>query len=252
LEEFMAGKEKTNPILNGSQGIVQLVLVLLLIVAAFFIGMLWTKVQSLDSAGSANPVANLGDQPAPPPSGAPAEVGDVPEIQQNDWVKGNRNAKFALVEYSDYECPFCSRFHPTAQQMLEEYGDDVMWVFRHFPLESIHPSAKPLAIAAECAGKLGGNDAFWKFTDEVMTNGPTVDTSALAGTIGLNVSNFDSCISNEETIDLVEEDIQGGLSAGVTGTPGNILLNIETGEAELLPGAVPFSMVKTALDGMMQ
>jgi protein-disulfide isomerase len=241
--------------MNGSQSIVQLVLVILLIVAAFFIGMLWTKVQSLDSAGGGagnnQAAVNPGNQPSGPPPAEPV-AGDVPEVTQNDWVKGNRNAKFALVEYSDYECPFCSRFHPTAEQMLEEYGDEVMWVYRHFPLDSIHPNARSLAVAAECAGKLGGNEAFWQFTDELMNNGPELDVSEYAGTIGLNVSSFDSCLTNEETADLVREDEQGGLSAGVTGTPGNILLNLETGEAELLPGAVPFSMVKEALDGMMQ
>lgn len=89
-----------------------------------------------------------------------------PTVDPNtDAIRGNRNADIALIEYSDYECPFCSRVHPTYQQLMEDYGDQIMWVYRHFPLESIHPNAIPYAVGAECAKEQGGNDAFWDYTD---------------------------------------------------------------------------------------
>ena len=84
-----------------------------------------------------------------------------------EHIRGNKNAQLAIIEYSDYQCPFCHRVHPTEKQLVADYGDKVMWVFRHFPL-SFHPDAEPFAIGAECASEIGGNDAFWTFTDKVM------------------------------------------------------------------------------------
>ena len=91
----------------------------------------------------------------------------VPVDLENDYILGDRGAKIAIIEYTDYQCPFCHAVHPTHQQLVKKYDGKVMWVMRHFPL-SFHPEAMPLAIGAECAGKLKGNDAFWQFTDEFM------------------------------------------------------------------------------------
>ena len=93
---------------------------------------------------------------------------DIPAVSEQDHILGSLDAPVKLVEYSDLQCPFCGRFHPTMQRVAKEYGDQVAWVYRHFPLESIHPNARPLANAAECAANLGGNDGFWKFIDAVF------------------------------------------------------------------------------------
>ena len=86
-------------------------------------------------------------------------------ISGTDYVRGNAGTRFALIDYSDYDCPFCKKFHPTAQKLLSEYKDKVNWVYRQFPLDQLHPNARIKSQAARCAGKLGGGDAFWKFTD---------------------------------------------------------------------------------------
>ena len=93
---------------------------------------------------------------------------DIPAVSEQDHILGSLDAPVKLVEYSDLQCPFCGRFHPTMQRVAKEYGDQVAWVYRHFPLESIHPNARPLANASECAANLGGNDSFWKFVDAVF------------------------------------------------------------------------------------
>jgi protein-disulfide isomerase len=85
-----------------------------------------------------------------------------------DHVYGDTNAAIAIIEYSDFECPFCHAVHPTYKQIMEQYDGKVMWVYRHFPL-SFHAGAMPLAIGSECANQLGGNDAFWAYTDAIMS-----------------------------------------------------------------------------------
>jgi len=92
----------------------------------------------------------------------------VPPLRDSDHVRGKKDAKVLMIEYTDFECPFCQRFHPTTKQALTEYGDQVAHVIRHYPLRSIHPSAQKLAEGAECAAELGGNEAFWNYADAVF------------------------------------------------------------------------------------
>lgn len=92
----------------------------------------------------------------------------VPEVRKDDHVRGAKNPKVYVVEYSDFECPFCKQFHPSLQQALTDYKDKVAVVYRHFPLESIHPSARILAEGSECAAEIGGEDAFWEYHDKVF------------------------------------------------------------------------------------
>jgi len=87
-------------------------------------------------------------------------------VRKDDHVRGSSNPQVYLIEYSDYECPFCVRFHPTAQKLIDDYKE-AAWVYRHYPLDQLHPNARRAAEASECVTELGGNDAFWKFTDEI-------------------------------------------------------------------------------------
>src|SRR3990167_9400150 len=141
-----------------------LILVGALVIGAFVIGSLWTKVQYLEKgAAVAGTTTTTGNQPAgaPAAAGAPQQAAKKPEVTDKDWYKGNKNAKVVMVEYSDLECPFCKSFHPTMQQVMKDYGDKVKWVYRHYPL-NFHANAQKEAEATECAGKLAGNDGFWK------------------------------------------------------------------------------------------
>lgn len=100
--------------------------------------------------------------------GAVAATNVQPVDMKKDHVRGGASATVAVIEYSDYQCPYCQAVHPTYQQLMKDYDGKVAWVYRHFPLTNIHPDALPLAVGAECAAELGGEDAFWSFTDKIM------------------------------------------------------------------------------------
>lgn len=92
---------------------------------------------------------------------------EIAPITEEDFVKGDAKARYALIEWSDYECPFCGRFQESANQLVEK-NSDVKWVYRQFPLDSLHPQTRQKSIAALCVGKIAGNDAFWEFSDTLL------------------------------------------------------------------------------------
>jgi protein-disulfide isomerase len=230
----------------------------LLIIGAFIIGNLWTRVQYLQDTATNQPsnpsVAAVPASPAPTPK---ITAGDIDPITQDDFVRGNRSSRIALIEYSDLECPFCKRFHETAKQIVKDYDGKVMWVYRQFPLSQLHSKAPNEALAAECAGSLGGQEGFWNFVDIVYDNTPSnngLDPAKLpefAGQIGLNVTDFNNCIQSGELSANVDADYQSGIKAGVSGTPGNILLDTKTNSIQIIPGAVPYDQIKPVIDKML-
>lgn len=251
-------RERTNKSLGITLGIPQLMVVGLLIIGAYLLGNLKAKVEYLEgnkgtaAAGNTAPAAAVPQAPS-----EPLTADNVPKVTKDDWVKGNRNAQIALIEYSDYECPFCKRFHTTAQQVVDTYKDTVMWVYRHYPL-SFHANAEKEAQAAECAGELGGNTAFWKYTDALYEKTQTGGTGfaldalvPLAKELGLNEAKFRSCLDSGKYAQKIKDQMDAGTQAGVSGTPGNILLNVKTGETRLIAGAVPFEQIKAAIDEML-
>lgn len=179
-------------------------------------------------------------------------VAKYPQVTDKDHVRGNRKAKYLLVEYSDLECPFCKRFHPVAKQFMEDMNGQFAWVYRHFPLDSIHSQARDESIASECVAKIGGEDAFWKFIDllyEVTPANNGLDMSKLstyAEESGVSVSEFGSCYDNKETKSIVDEQAKSGEALNVTGTPGNFLINTKTKKVVFVPGAYPVDQLKIA------
>lgn len=242
---------------RGETSLMQTIMVAALIVAAFFIGMLWTKVQNYEKGGKKVVANNNANPTADPAAPQPAAKIELDPITESDHVRGDRNARIALVEYSDLECPFCKVFHPTAKQALDEYGDQLMWVFRHFPLEQLHSKATAEAAASECAAKQGGDDKFWAYIDrvyEVTQGNDSLDPAqlpAIAGYLGLDVDKFKACQTSGETTDIVTKHYQSGLSAGINGTPGNILLDTQSGATFEIPGAVPYAQLKTMIDNFI-
>ena len=143
-------------------------------------------------------------------------------------------------------------FMAESKSFQEEYGDDVAWVYRHFPLDQIHPKARSGAEAAECVASVGGEDAFWAFTDIVVMDAERLDDlEGVYSEIGVSSSAVSDCVDSGEFKDRVNEVYQGGMGAGITGTPGNIIVNAK-GEAWLIPGALSFEQIKETIDEALQ
>lgn len=190
------------------------------------------------------------------PSPAPAPSGPVPPVSKDDHVRGNLNtAKVVLIEYSDMECPFCKRFHPTIQQAVKEYGDKIAWVYRHYPL-SFHANAQKEAEASECATELGGNKSFWSFTDAIFARTTSNGTgfaltqlAPLAKEIGLNEAAFKNCLDSGKYAKKVQDSEAAGATAGVQGTPGTFVVG--KNGSQLIPGALPYESIKQAIDAAL-
>ncbi len=258
----MTEEKNLSPLKNMLSGNFSIILVLVLIGASFAIGSLYTKVKYLEKGAAVAGTTTTGTNQA---AGAPAAAGapqpqvatKKPEVTDKDWYKGNKNAKVVMVEYSDLECPFCKSFHPTMQQVMKEYGDKVKWVYRHYPL-SFHANAQKEAEASECAGKIGGNEAFWKYTDAIFERTTSNGTgfaldklTPLAKELGLNESSFKQCLDSGEMAQKVKDQMAKGTAEGVTGTPGTIIINAK-GDTQLVPGALPFEQVKPMIDKALQ
>ncbi|NIV73572.1 MAG: thioredoxin domain-containing protein [Gammaproteobacteria bacterium] len=178
---------------------------------------------------------------------------------ERDHIYGDTDATVSLIEYSDFECPYCKRFHPIAKALVDASDGKVNWVYRHFPLGIHDPGATREALASECAGAQGGNDVFWKYADAIFerttSNGngfPASRLVPLAGELGLDTNAFEDCLKSERYKPRVEEDMRDGIAIGITGTPGNVLLNNETREVRVIPGAVPLARLEAGLKSLLE
>ena len=192
---------------------------------------------------------------APSPSAAdtataPAPTGSVPAVTADDHVKGDANAPVTMIEYSDFQCPYCGSFEPTVDQVLKQYGSKVRFVYRHFPL-SFHPNAMPAALAAECAGEQG---KFWQFHDALFANqDKESDTyyTQLATDNKLNMKKFADCVSTKKYEAKITAQAAAGGAAGINGTPGTFLIG-KDGTATPITGAVPAATFTAAIDKLLK
>ena len=174
-------------------------------------------------------------------------------VSKDDHLRGDKNAKVTIVEYSDMECPFCQSFHVTMQQVMTAYAGKVNWVYRHFPLDSLHPEARGKAEAAECVADLGGNDAFWKFIDaDFGTPGfALANVTDAAAAAGVDAKKFADCYNAKKFATAVQDDATDAASAGANGTPYSVIIGAD-GSKTPINGAIPFERVKVMLDAIVK
>lgn len=190
---------------------------------------------------------------------APPEPQNVVLGVKDDPFKGEKNAKITLVEFSDYQCPFCSRhFRETMPQLEREYVSTgkLKYVFRNFPIESIHPQAFKAHEAANCAGEQG---KYWEMHDRLFANQQTLglkDMPNHAQTLGLNLAKFQQCLDSGKHASKIRSDLADGQKAGVQGTPTFFLALTEPNGANLkvlrvIRGAQPYAAFKQAMDSLL-
>lgn len=235
------------------------ILIVLLLIASYLLGMLTTKVRYLEKSGSATgtALAQTGDTAQTTPSAPTPTPGKIKAVTDKDHIKGNPDAPITLVVYSDYECPFCKRFHPTMIDLMKEYDGKIKWVYRQYPL-SFHQNAQKQAEASECVAELGGNDKFWDFTDKLFerttSNGvgfALEKLGPLAAEVGVDQTAFQTCLDSDKYAKYVQDSIANGSVGGVTGTPGTIIIDSK-GNQQLLVGAQPIESFRAVLDPLLK
>lgn len=182
---------------------------------------------------------------------------NIAPVTEDDHIRGEISAPVKIVEFSDLECPFCARFHSTMQRIIEEYEGEVAWIYRHFPLDSLHSKARIEAAASELAAELGGNDAFWAYIDRLFEVTPSNDRLSLselaqiAEDIGLPREPFEELVAEDDRrggkfADKIEAHYQDAIASGGSGTPYSVIITA-SGKTFPLSGAQPYENVKAAI-----
>lgn len=180
------------------------------------------------------------DQEATAP--APASALMLDNLDAAGTSYGPADALVTIVEFSDFECPYCAMLQPTLEQAREQYGDQIRFVFRHFPLTSIHPNAWKAAEASLCAGEQG---RFWDLHGAMFADQEALDVPSLKATarqLGLDGAAFDECLDTDRYYAAVETDVRAGDAAGVAGTPAMFI------NRRHLSGALPYYELQAAID----
>ncbi len=192
------------------------------------------------------------------PTSIPAEVATLRPSDMNH-VRGDLSkAQVLIFEYSDSDCPYCQRFHPVLQQVVNDYQGKVAWVYRFYPLTSLHPDAYNEALALQCASQLGGAKAFNTYLDAAInvTLNPDPQSTTMLTTIatsqGLDATKFNSCMTDPATATTIQNSIQEAQAIGAAGTPFSVVVNIKTGKQIIIPGSYPIEDVKKDIDSLLQ
>ncbi|MBU0613522.1 DsbA family protein [Patescibacteria group bacterium] len=176
-----------------------------------------------------------------------ATVIKLAAITDSDNIRGDKNAPITLVEFSDFECPYCSRLFPTLEALLDKYEGEVRLVYKHFPLTSIHDQAVPAAEASECAGD---QSKFWEYHDALYSDQSKLADgyySELAATLGLNTTQFDDCFNSRKYQERVATQSVEAQAAGGQGTPYTVMIDAD-GNTTPLNGAIPQANFEVVID----
>jgi protein-disulfide isomerase len=163
------------------------------------------------------------------------------DVEAKGPARGPANAPVTIVEFSDFQCPYCGREYPVIERLMKEYDGKVRLVFRHYPLD-FHPFAQKAAEAGACAQEQG---KFWELHDKMFTNQTKLavdDLKGYAKSLGMDAAKFDKCLDSGEKKQQVDEDLKAGSAAGVNGTPAFFINGV------FVNGAQPYDQMKQTVD----
>lgn len=176
------------------------------------------------------------------------------KIEANDPVLGDTNADISIVEFSDFQCPFCARAHDDTLSDFEDSdyfkNGEVNLVYKQFPLTSIHQYAQKAAEASLCANDQG---KFWEYHDMLFANQQALDINSLkqyASDLGLDTSKFNNCLDNGEQESEVNKESGQAVDAGGRGTPYFVVVNNKNDKTQSISGAVPFAQLESAINSV--
>ncbi len=194
---------------------------------------------------AAQPSAQPANQPA-----APKAV-NIRPVSSSDHRYGSPTASLFLIEYSDFECPFCASIYPTLKKIVDESNGQIAWVYREFPLTSIHNEAGPAANAAECVAEQKGDTGFWRFADTIFANQANLsDTyiSTVAKSAGVDMTKFTNCLTTKKYQSKIDADTAESIASGGNGTPFTVVVNTKTGKATPVSGALPYDQIMSIVN----
>jgi protein-disulfide isomerase len=196
-----------------------------------------------------HPGASSGQVPAANAQGTTASA-NVPAPSASDHIIGSPSAPIVLVEYSDFQCPYCQMIYSSIKQLVSQSNGQVAWVMREFPLYQIHPQAMPAANAAECIAAQLGSTGFWEYADAVFNNQSSLSASysaSLAKQFGANMTTYNTCITNSTYLNNIQTETADAEASGGNGTPFTVVINTKTGKQYPISGAVPLAQIQAVI-----
>ncbi|MFA5748209.1 MAG: DsbA family protein [Candidatus Absconditabacterales bacterium] len=177
----------------------------------------------------------------------------IENIKKDTYIEGKTNAKLTIIEYSELLCPYCKKQkdNKVIETLLQKYPNDVNSVFKHY---IVHPDAKRLAEAAECVGELGGTKKFIDFITKAfdLTDNSDVGVTDLAKNLGVNETKFTTCYKSDKFSAKIDATAEEGRSLfGISGTPGNVIINNENGKFIVIAGAYPIETFEQNINTLL-
>lgn len=179
------------------------------------------------------------------------------EVPGDKKIYGDLSARFTLVEFSETECPFCTKHHPTMKSLVDSSQGNINWEWKHLPLSFHNPAALQQAIVGECVAEQGGNRKFWVYIDEVFRltagNGKGVaDLTGLVESLGVDMAAIRKCVGDPRAKQIVEADVDQAGKLNITGTPATIIVDNQTGNSHLISGAQPVGAFSAVIERMLK
>ncbi len=263
----ISGNESKITIKKSTYNKMVMAIVAVIAIAAFFGGYSIGTFDDSDSGLTGEQLKEILSQIKTAPTSQPAQQSPQPSAPQiftvsldDDPVKGNPDAPVTVVEFSDFQCPFCSRFFEQTLPLLEENYIDtgkIKFVYKDLPLDSLHPNARSAHIAAECADEEG---KFWEYHDvlfqkqavwqRLASSDLDIILSQFAVDLGMQAASFESCMESQDIADEVNQDVLEAAKYGATGTPTFFIGNEKDGFIKLV-GAQPFAAFQAVINDQL-
>ncbi|MEI6400026.1 MAG: thioredoxin domain-containing protein [bacterium] len=188
-----------------------------------------------------------------------ANTADILKLRSDDYANGiTASAQVTIIEYSDLECPFCRLFHGTLMQAMQKYPGKIVWVYRNYPIESLHKKTRFETNALECIGGIGGNTAYWNALNEIMATTKSNDgldlstIPTIAKNAGVSQTDFEQCMTNKTYDAKIMAQVAEVQALGVQGTPFSIVINNATGETTPIMGYQKFEKFDETLQKIIK